>query len=234
MASKRETQRQPADGLAMMEDQESVRRAMIEIPELRRGYSVSLSQRRYLASDLPPLHTLADIFADMASNALKMGFASVLSRLGSRSLRVATMCSGTEAPLLALEMIQTGKFVNCFLFNSLARCLLMLSCSIAFSPNSGGQIGLRLTSHIACLFGYLILSDIDISFNPCFILFGLRRKKRKRAIANILAGLGMDQQLRISHAFSCEIVPLKQSYIERNFRPPLLFRDITELGGEKA
>jgi hypothetical protein len=53
-------------------------------------------------------------------------------------------------------------------------------------------------------------------------------------MANTLSGLGMDQQLRISHAFSCEIVPLKQSYIERNFRPPLLFRDITELGGDTA
>lgn len=54
------------------------------------------------------------------------------------------------------------------------------------------------------------------------------------ATAELFIGLGMGQQFRISHAFSCEIVPLKQSYIERNFRPPLLFRDITELGGEKA
>ncbi|KAJ5262375.1 hypothetical protein N7524_007680 [Penicillium chrysogenum] len=47
-------------------------------------------------------------------------------------------------------------------------------------------------------------------------------------------GLAEAQQLRISHAFSCEIVPFKQSYIERNFRPPLLFRDIAELGGDEA
>lgn len=47
-------------------------------------------------------------------------------------------------------------------------------------------------------------------------------------------GLAEAQQLRISHAFSCEIVPFKQSYIERNFRPPILFRDITELGGDMA
>ncbi|OQE39104.1 hypothetical protein PENCOP_c007G07200 [Penicillium coprophilum] len=143
-------QQQSVDGLAT-DDQEPRARAD-EIPELRRGCMIP--RGRYLASDLPPLHTLTEIFADMASNALKMGFEHVLIRLGSRPLRVATMCSGTEAPLLALEMIQTG--------------------------------------------------------------------------------LAETQQLRISHAFSCEIVPFKQSYIERNFRPPILFRDITELGGDEA
>ncbi|KAJ5823911.1 C-5 cytosine methyltransferase [Penicillium robsamsonii] len=143
-------QQQSADGLAM-DDQEPRARAD-EIPELRRGCMIP--RGRYLASDLPPLHTLTEIFADMASNALKMGLEHVFTRLGSRPLRVATMCSGTEAPLLALELIQTG--------------------------------------------------------------------------------LAEAQQLRISHAFSCEIVPFKQSYIERNFRPPILFRDITELGGVEA
>ncbi|KAG0153373.1 hypothetical protein PDIDSM_5226 [Penicillium digitatum] len=150
MASKGVPQQQSADGLAM-DDQEPRARAD-EIPELRRGCMIP--RGRYLASDLPPLHTLTDIFADMASNAMKMGFEHVLIRLGSRPLRVATVCSGTEAPLLALELIQTG--------------------------------------------------------------------------------LAETQQLRISHAFSCEIVPFKQSYIERNFRPPILFRDITELGGDVA
>ncbi|KAJ5466265.1 hypothetical protein N7530_010052 [Penicillium desertorum] len=104
MASKGVPQQQSADGLAM-DDQEPRARAD-EIPELRRGCVIP--RGRYLASDLPPLHTLTDIFADMASNALKMGFEHVLSRLGSRPLRVATMCSGTEAPLLALELIQTA------------------------------------------------------------------------------------------------------------------------------
>ncbi|KGO52427.1 Zinc finger, RING-type [Penicillium expansum] len=148
MASKGVPQQQSADGLAK-DDQEPRARAD-EIPELRRGCEIP--RGRYLANDLPPLHTLTEIFADMASNALKMGFEHVLIRLGGRPLRVATMCSGTEAPLLALELIQTG--------------------------------------------------------------------------------LAEAQQLRISHAFSCEIVPFKQSYIERNFRPPILFRDITELGGD--
>ena len=40
--------------------------------------------------------------------------------------------------------------------------------------------------------------------------------------------------LQIEHVFSCEIEPFKQAYIERNFAPPILFRDIRELGNEFA
>jgi hypothetical protein len=167
MASKGETQQQSADGLANKNYQESMRRAMTEIPELRRGYSAA--RGRYLASDLPPLHKLADIFADMALNALKMGFTSVLSQLGSRPLRVATMCSGTEAPLLALDMIQTGKSIDYLLFVSSAMCVLVLLDPVTFRPNSGGQIGLGLISHIGCFFASLLSSDADISFDPCFV-----------------------------------------------------------------
>lgn len=40
--------------------------------------------------------------------------------------------------------------------------------------------------------------------------------------------------LGFEHVFSCEIEPFKQAYIERNFSPPILFRDVTELGKKKA
>ena len=40
--------------------------------------------------------------------------------------------------------------------------------------------------------------------------------------------------LAFDHVFSCEIEPFKQAYIERNFAPPVLFRDVTELGKKKA
>lgn len=33
----------------------------------------------------------------------------------------------------------------------------------------------------------------------------------------------------VEHLFSAEIVPFKQAYIERNFHPRFLFRDVTEL-----
>ena len=41
-----------------------------------------------------------------------------------------------------------------------------------------------------------------------------------------------DVVLEVDHVFSCEIEPFKQAYIERNFAPKLLFRDIREPGGE--
>jgi hypothetical protein len=43
-----------------------------------------------------------------------------------------------------------------------------------------------------------------------------------------------DLTLSFDHVFSCEIEPFKQAYIERNFSPPILFRDVTELGRKKA
>lgn len=109
MVSKGISQQQSGDGLAM-DDQESSAGAD-EIPELRRGRMIPSG--RYLANNLPPLHTLREIFADMASKAMEIGLEQVLIRLGSRPLRVATMCSGTEAPLLALELIQKGKCRQC-------------------------------------------------------------------------------------------------------------------------
>lgn len=78
-----------------------------EIPEVRRAQL--LEPGRYLARNLPPMHKLEDIFNDLAGNSIKQGLVVVLNHLAGRPLRVATMCSGTESPLLALEMIQNGK-----------------------------------------------------------------------------------------------------------------------------
>lgn len=36
------------------------------------------------------------------------------------------------------------------------------------------------------------------------------------------------------HLFSAEIVPFKQAYIERNFYPRYLFRDVSELKNRVA
>lgn len=77
-----------------------------EVPELRRR---RVLKRPYLRGDLAPIHSLEEIFQDLATKALRLGFDRVLHRLGGRPLRVATVCSGTESPLLALEMIQKSK-----------------------------------------------------------------------------------------------------------------------------
>jgi hypothetical protein len=105
-------------------------------------------------ADLPPIHEIPSMFADIVSRVDDL--ADVARFVQGRKLRVATMCSGTESPLLALEQI--------------SRALQ-------------GQHGVKL--------------DIE-------------------------------------HVFSCEIEPFKQAYIERNFKPPLLFRDVTELGQSHA
>ncbi|KAF3914918.1 hypothetical protein ABW20_dc0107988 [Dactylellina cionopaga] len=105
-------------------------------------------------NELPPISSIQDIFLDMTKNNEKLQ--NVAARLNGRPLRVATMCSGTESPLLALGLIIT---------------------------------------HLKSLF---------------------------------------NADMAIEHVFSCEIEPWKQAYIERNFQPPILFRDVCELGGEFA
>lgn len=98
---------------------------------------------------LPPLYKLDEIFSHMVSREAKE-LAALFKDLG-RPLRVATMCSGTESPILALRLM-----------------------SRALEAQTG------------------VCAEID-------------------------------------HVFSAEIEPFKQAYIERNFAPPLLFRDVTEL-----
>jgi hypothetical protein len=105
-------------------------------------------------STLPPISRLPDIFLDIVSRLSEVK--TLAEHIKGRTLRVATMCSGTESPLLALNLI-----------------------SRAMTEKYG--------------------TTIDVE-----------------------------------HVFSCEIVPFKQAYIERNFQPPLLFRDVCELGDDYA
>ncbi|KAM0749618.1 hypothetical protein T439DRAFT_289966 [Meredithblackwellia eburnea MCA 4105] len=102
----------------------------------------------------PPISNLFDIFTDLAK---KVDVSKALKKLEGRKLRVGTMCSGTESPLLALGIF-----------------------------------------------------------------------------CKVLPGVHPELSLDVEHVFSCEIEPFKQAYIERNFAPPLLFRDVTELGDDEA
>ncbi|KAL4878957.1 hypothetical protein BJY04DRAFT_229492 [Aspergillus karnatakaensis] len=123
------------------------------IPELVRSrpYSGPMRPRTQLALSLPPLYKLSDIYKSLTERAMELGLGDVISHLGDRQLRVVTVCSGTESPLLALEMVKEN-----------------------------------LQKH-------------------------------------------HNLTLNVKHLFSAEIVPFKQAYIERNFHPPLLFRDVAEL-----
>jgi hypothetical protein len=105
-------------------------------------------------SDLCPIYAVPAMFADLVGRIPQIK--DVAEHIKGRKLRVATMCSGTESPLLALGLI-------CEAINE--------------------QYGVPL--------------DVE-------------------------------------HVFSCEIEPFKQAYIERNFQPPLLFRDVCELGETHA
>ncbi|KAG8221025.1 hypothetical protein J3R82DRAFT_2535 [Butyriboletus roseoflavus] len=106
------------------------------------------------SSNLPPLHHIPTMFSDLISRIPQIK--DVAERVRGRKLRVATMCSGTESPLLALDLI---------------------------SQSIREQYGIPL---------------------------------------------------EFEHVFSCEIEPFKQAYIERNFQPPVLFRDVCELGDVEA
>ena len=106
------------------------------------------------ASKYAPICDIGDIFDDLVGNIESIR--DVTQHVAGRKLRVATMCSGTESPLLALELIQKA-----------------------------------------------IHEQYDLN-------------------------------LDVEHVFSCEIEPFKQAYIERNFHPPILFRDVCELGDSEA
>ena len=137
------------------------------------GAGRSYGRAAYAAGDdLPIISVPQDMFDDMISNTLTKGgkrtdlLISLLRKLHKRPLRVATMCSGTESPILALDMITNS--IEDF-------CRVKLKEETSF-----------------------------------------------------------DHLIQIEHVFSCEIEPFKQAYIERNFQPPLLFRDIRELGNDQA
>ena len=113
-------------------------------------------------------------------------FLPLLQTMRNRPLKVATMCSGTESPILALDMIQKSLEDVCH--------ELGLEQDLMRDDNNDHD-------------------DDDVHDSSL------------SSTSSILP---------IEHVFSCEIEPFKQAYIERNFRPPLLFRDIRELGQEEA
>lgn len=64
-----------------------------------------------LAENLPPLSDMTAIFFDMVSIAWDtIGLKDALECLSEKQINIATMCSGTESPLLALAEIQKGKY----------------------------------------------------------------------------------------------------------------------------
>lgn len=64
----------------------------------------------HLDESRPPLFKLPAIFHDMVVNAwTKTPLEDTLETLSKKQIHIATMCSGTESPLLALDIIKEGK-----------------------------------------------------------------------------------------------------------------------------
>jgi hypothetical protein len=129
------------------------------------------------SEDLPVITEPQGMFDDMIQRLARGGstfsqyLLPLLQKLSDRPLRLATMCSGTESPILALDMIQSA---------------------------------------LKRLF------------------------ENDPALKRILDEKKVSSVLPMVHVFSCEIEPFKQAYIERNFHPPILFRDIRELKNDRA
>lgn len=127
----------------------------LNLPEASKAQKRSQWSVRQPALDLnePPMPDIDTIFDDLAARAAEVGLREALNLFGNRKIRVFTMCSGAESPIIALELLQQS------LRNAVPE------------------------------------QSIDLQFD---------------------------------HVGSVEIEPYKQAFIERNFSPPLLFRDVTE------
>ncbi|RMZ69593.1 hypothetical protein GMOD_00006426 [Pyrenophora seminiperda CCB06] len=99
---------------------------------------------------LPPLSNIEACISDMTGKALELGLPAALGYLKGRPIKVATMCSGTESPLLALNEISKA---------------------------------LEAAGH---------------------------------------------SPIHLNQEFSAEIEVFKQAFIERNFHPKILFRDVRD------
>ena len=136
-------------------------------PKAEKGYS---DEKFYIANGIndmiEPLANIDAFFRDMTEKAVANNIAGLRDRLNNRPLKIATMCSGTEAVLLGLEEVRKSKSSPAILYKK-------------------------------------DLTVSDLASNHKIDLF-------------------------FQHVFSAEIVAFKQAYIERNFGPPILFRDITE------
>jgi len=146
-----------SDGAEDTEDLEAIEIDTEPVTTSRRKSNVTVPKHnKGLDLSLPPIDTIRDAVADMASRAVGLGLGDVLERLKGRTINVATMCSGTESPLIFLEMLQE-------------------------TLDSKGEA-----------------------------------------------------PLMYKHHFSAEIDATKQAYIERNFHPSIIFRDVRQLGDTTA
>ena len=78
-------------------------------PRSKDASGVGKRSKYEVGENLPPLHEPGPTFHDLTLNALnKTPLMEALKTLSDKQINIATMCSGTESPLLALAEIQNG------------------------------------------------------------------------------------------------------------------------------
>lgn len=65
-----------------------------------------------LNTNLKPMNNIDEIFADLTINALGRGLGNFLEGFGTRKLKIATLCSGTESPVLAMMMVSDSERIK--------------------------------------------------------------------------------------------------------------------------
>jgi hypothetical protein len=71
-------------------------------------YKDSFNYKIGIDEALKPISDIKDIFGDITDKAYELGLEKVVTHLQGRKLKIATMCSGTESPLLAIQLVSDG------------------------------------------------------------------------------------------------------------------------------
>ena len=125
-------------------------------------------------------------------------------------IKIATMCSGTESPILALDMIQNA----------------IHDAAITVATYNSQNTGTNRSLYQEAIVNNEPFRQLVASLQ--------QQQQSEATTTNSSSSLLLEKLFPIQHVFSCEIEPFKQAYIERNFSPPILFRDIRELGNDQA
>lgn len=80
----------------------------LKAPEIVKSLALGRTKRLRGGIDfnLPPMNSIDEMFEDICERASDLGLEGLLARLNGRPIRVGTMCSGTECPLMAFDLIQ--------------------------------------------------------------------------------------------------------------------------------
>lgn len=78
-------------------------------PPKKQKVEAAASKSKGVDLSVEPMSSIEDCVFDLTTRSMGHGLRAVINALAGRPLRVATMCSGTESPVLALKMIFDGK-----------------------------------------------------------------------------------------------------------------------------